>query len=78
MCLYKRPGLCVVDASVALTGMHLSGTPKKLGLILASFDPVAVDAVGSRLLGHDPGRIEYLKFTQGVLGDMTSTRIVED
>jgi uncharacterized protein (DUF362 family) len=77
VCLYKRPGLCVVDASVALTGMHLSGTPKKLGMILASFDPVAVDAVGSRLLGHDPGRIEYLTLAQGVLGDMTSTRVVE-
>ena len=77
VCLYKRPDLCVVDASVALTGMHLSGTPKTLGLILASFAPVAVDAVGSRLLGHDPGRIEYLKLAQGVLGDMTSTRVVE-
>ena len=77
VCLYKRPDLCVVDASVALTGMHLSGTPKKLGLILASFDPVAVDAVGSRLLGHAPGRIEYLKLAQGVLGDMTCARIVE-
>ena len=77
VCLYKRPDLCVVDASVALTGMHLSGTPKRLGLILASFDPVAVDAVGSRLLGHDPGRIEYLKLAQGALGDMTGTRIVE-
>ncbi|KPK44232.1 MAG: hypothetical protein AMJ65_03645, partial [Phycisphaerae bacterium SG8_4] len=41
VCRYKKPDLSVVDASVALTGMHLSGTPKKLGLILASFDPVA-------------------------------------
>jgi len=77
VCLYKRPGLCVVDASVALTGMHLSGTPKNLGLILASFDLVAIDAVGSRLLGHDPDRIEYLTLAQGILGDMTSTRVVE-
>lgn len=77
VCLYKRPGLCVVDASVALTGMHLSGTPKSLGLILASFDPVAVDAVGSRLLGHDPRRIEYLRLANGVLGDMDNTHIIE-
>jgi uncharacterized protein (DUF362 family) len=77
VCLHKRPDLSVVDASVALTGMHLAGTPKKLGLILASFDPVAVDAVGSELLGHDPRRIEYLKLAQGVLGDMTDIRIVE-
>ena len=75
VCVYKRPDMCVVDASVALTGMHLSGTPRKLGLILASFDPVAVDAVGGRLLGHDPGRIEYLELGQGMLGDMTSIRV---
>ncbi len=77
VCLYKRPDLCVVDASVALTGMHLSGTPEKLGLILASFDPVAVDAVGSSLLGHDPKKIEYLIRANGVLGDMDDIQIVK-
>ncbi len=77
VCLYKRPDLCVVDACVALTGMHLSGTARKLGLILASFDPVAADAVGSRLLGHDPGKIEYLTLASGVLGEMDSIRLVE-
>ena len=77
VCLYKRPDLCVVDASVALTGMHLSGNPKNLGLILASFDPVAVDAVGSRLLGHDPKKIEYLVLANNVLGDMENICLVE-
>ncbi len=67
VCLYKKPGLSIVDASVALTGMHLSGIEKKIGLILASFDPVAVDVEGSRLLGHDPDRIEYLKLAEGLI-----------
>ena len=67
VCLYKKPEMCVVDASVALTGMHLSGIEKKIGLILASFDPVAVDAEGSRLLGHDPARIEYLRLAEGLI-----------
>jgi uncharacterized protein (DUF362 family) len=70
ICLYKKPDLCVVDASVALAGMHLSGTEKKLGLVLAGFDPVAVDAEGSRLMGHNPNRIEYLKLANGVFGFM--------
>ena len=70
ICLYKKPDLCVVDAVVALAGMHLSGTPKKLGLILAGFDPVAVDAAGSRLMGHDPRQIEYLSLANGVLGNI--------
>ncbi|MGD0089960.1 MAG: DUF362 domain-containing protein [Planctomycetota bacterium] len=77
VCLYKRPDLCVVDAVVALTGMHLAGTPLKLGLLLASFDPVAVDAVGSELLGHDPRKIEYLRLANGVLGSMDNIRILE-
>ncbi len=78
VCLYKRPDLCVVDASVALAGMHLSGTPKRLGLILASFDPVAVDAVGSRLLGHNPAKIKYLALANGVLGDMENITEITD
>lgn len=75
VCLYKKPDLCVVDASVGLSGMHLSGTLKKLGLILAGFDPVAVDAVGSELLGHNPERIEYLTLANGLLGDMDNIEV---
>ena len=78
VCLYKSPDLCVVDASVVLTGMHLSGKQKKLGLILASFDPVAIDAEASRLLGHDPAKIEYLQLGNKVLGDMDDVRLVGD
>ena len=58
ICLYKKPGLCIVDASVALSGTHLSGNSRKLGLILASFDPVAIDAAASELLGHNPKKIQ--------------------
>ncbi len=75
--LYKPPDLCVVDAVCALTGMHLAGEPKQLDLILAGFDPVAVDAVGSGLLGHDPRRLEYLTLANGRLGSMDDIEIVE-
>ena len=70
VCLHKKPSLSVVDASTALSGGHLWGTKKKLGCILAGFDPVAVDASGSELLGHDPRKIEYLKLSNGILGSM--------
>ncbi|MHC4169466.1 MAG: DUF362 domain-containing protein [Planctomycetota bacterium] len=76
ICRYKKPDLSVVDASVALTGMHLSGTPKKLDLILASFDPVAVDTVGSKLLGHDPKKLPYLTLSDGLHGRMDHIEIV--
>ncbi|MBI2437555.1 MAG: DUF362 domain-containing protein, partial [Lentisphaerae bacterium] len=75
ICSYKKPDLCVVDASVALTGMHLAGTAKRLGMILASFDPVAIDAAGSQLLLHDPRNIEYLKLADGRLGRMAAALI---
>lgn len=75
ICLHRPPEMCVVDAVTALTGMHLAGTPRKLGTILAGFDPVAVDAVGSEMLGHDPARLEYLALANGVLGDMDHIEI---
>ena len=49
---------------------------EKLGLILASFDPVAVDALGSELLGHDPNDLEYLTLADGLLGQMNGAEIV--
>ncbi|MHC4116243.1 MAG: DUF362 domain-containing protein [Planctomycetota bacterium] len=76
ICRYKKPDLSVVDASVALAGMHLSGTPKKLGLILASFDCVAVDTVGSELLGHNPKKLPYLTLSDGLHGQMDNIEIV--
>jgi uncharacterized protein (DUF362 family) len=76
VCRYKRPDLSVVDASVALTGMHLAGKKKKLGLILAGFDPVAVDTIGTQLLGHNPQELPYLTLSHGFLGDMDNIETV--
>ncbi|MHC4175002.1 MAG: DUF362 domain-containing protein [Planctomycetota bacterium] len=76
VCMYKKPDLSVVDASVALKGTHLSGKQKTLDIILAGFDPVAVDALGSKLLGHNPKRLEYLTLANGLLGSMDNIKIV--
>ena len=76
VCLYKKPDLSIVDASVALKGMHLAGTHKNTGLILAGFDPVAVDTIGSELLGHNPRRLEYLTLANGLLGSMDNIKIL--
>ncbi len=76
ICRYKRPDLSIVDASVALTGMHLAGKKKKIGLILAGFDPVAVDTIGTELLGHDPKKLPYLALAHGLLGDMDNIEAV--
>jgi uncharacterized protein (DUF362 family) len=76
MCLYKKPDLCLVDASAALAGTHLSGKRRDLGLILASFDTVAIDAVGSELLGHNPKKIQYLTLANNVLGNLDNIEIL--
>jgi len=76
VCLYKRPDLSVVDATVALSGMHLSGTPTDFGIIMAGFDPVAVDAIGSRMLSHDPHSIEYLTLSDGVHGSIQCEQVL--
>lgn len=75
ICLYKKPDLSIVDASTVLKGMHLAGTEEKLDLILASFDPVAVDAIAGDLLGHDPDNLEYLTLANGLLGEMSQAEI---
>ena len=77
VCLYKKPDLSVVDASVALKGSHLSGKQKNIDVILAGFDPVAVDAAGSELLGHNPNRLEYLRLANGLLGSMDDVEILK-
>ena len=77
VCLYKKPDLSIVDASVALKGTHLAGTKKNIGLILAGFDPVAVDAIGSELLGHNPKNLEYLTLADGLLGSMKNIEILK-
>ncbi len=76
VCLYKKPDLSVVDASVALKGMHLAGRHKRIGLILAGFDPVAVDTLGSKLLGHNPQKLAYLTLANGRLGSMDDIEII--
>jgi uncharacterized protein (DUF362 family) len=77
ICSYKKPDLSVVDASVALKGMHLAGKHKNIGMILAGFDPVAVDTVGSELLGHNPKKLPYLTLADGLIGSMDNIEILK-
>jgi uncharacterized protein (DUF362 family)/NAD-dependent dihydropyrimidine dehydrogenase PreA subunit len=49
------PHLTIMDGIVAMEGEGPSGgSPKRVGLILASQDSVAVDAVASKIVGLDP------------------------
>lgn len=54
-----RPKLMtVVDATIGQEGLGpIFGVPVPMGLILASKDLVAADAVGSRIMGYDPKEV---------------------
>jgi uncharacterized protein (DUF362 family) len=57
-----RPRFAVMDATVCLEGnAPKSGVPKIMDLVLASGDPVALDAVAATIMGFDPARIGHLQ-----------------
>jgi uncharacterized protein (DUF362 family)/Pyruvate/2-oxoacid:ferredoxin oxidoreductase delta subunit len=50
-----KPDLTIMDAVVGMEGNGPSnGTPKQVNAILASIDPVALDAVACKMVGIDP------------------------
>ena len=53
-----RPRLTVMDAVIGHEGEGPSaGSPKNIGLVLASSDGVALDAAATRIVGYEPLRI---------------------
>lgn len=68
---YRAPDLTLMDATVGMAEAHLWGSTldPPAGRIVCGFDPVAVDAVGCRLLGVSWKRVEHVKLAHGVLGN---------
>jgi len=51
-----RPRLSIMDGVIAMEGNGpRGGKPKKLGVLLFSNDPIAIDATASRIIDLDPG-----------------------
>lgn len=75
---YVKPALMVMDAIVGMDGKGPSaGTPKHMGLVLASPDAVEMDVVAASLVGVDPESVPTIKaamargLTTGRLADVT-------
>lgn len=65
-----RFDLCVIDGNI-VSGVQ----PRRLGFVMTSRDPVAIDAAAAKIAGLNPNRIRYLQLAkQERLG---STQIVE-
>jgi uncharacterized protein (DUF362 family)/ferredoxin len=60
--LFLKPRLTVMDAVVGMEGNGpAAGAPRALGLIFASPDAIAMDAIAAEVLGADPGDVPILK-----------------
>jgi uncharacterized protein (DUF362 family)/Pyruvate/2-oxoacid:ferredoxin oxidoreductase delta subunit len=74
----RKPDLVIMDAVVAMEGMGPGsmGTPKRLGLVLAGLDSVAVDAVASAVMGLDPSDVASTRHaSRRGLGEADLSRI---
>jgi len=72
-----RPRLHIMDAVMAMEGNGpRGGTPKRLGLLLLSADPVALDATASRIIGLAPEYAPTTRFGEATgLGAAQAERI---
>jgi len=64
-----KPDLCIVDG-IRVTGIKTL----KLGLIMSSIDPVAIDAAASKIAGINPQSLDFLKLaSKEGIGNITFT-----
>lgn len=72
--------LALIDATVSLEGFvpgpRLVGNPVRMDTLIAGFDPVAVDAVGCRVIGLDPREVPHIRLAyERKLGRLLSGEI---
>jgi uncharacterized protein (DUF362 family) len=75
-----RPSYAVIDATVGMEGLwQYPQDSRKMGLIVAGRDALAVDIVGASLMGIDPKQImhlQYLAKQEGTIVDLGQIEIV--
>jgi len=60
-----NPRLSVIDGIIGAEGDEVSGDPVPMGLVIAGTDYVAVDTVGSAVMGYTVNECEYLQHAAG-------------
>lgn len=57
------PDLCVIDGYVGLEGPGpIEGSPKRVGKMLFSKDPLAIDVVAAKIMGDSAKRVPHLNY----------------
>ena len=54
----------IIDGIIGSNGFELGGSPVKMDLIIAGEDPVAVDTIGSKIIGYDHNTVKYLSYAE--------------
>ncbi len=69
---YFRPELSIADAVVGMEGNGpTAGTPKKMGCILASHNPHALDMIAAKIIGFERSELPILDaaYRRGLVGE---------
>jgi len=59
-----KPNIAVIDGIIAGEGHETSGNPVEMNLVIAGTDPVAVDAVGTAVMGIPPEKVKHLRLAE--------------
>ncbi|HEV8146587.1 MAG TPA: DUF362 domain-containing protein [Bryobacteraceae bacterium] len=71
-----RRSFAIVDGIVGMEGNGpIQGTPKTAGVLVMGSDLPAVDATCCRIMGIDPGKVEYLQMASDRLGVVEEARV---
>src|SRR5918996_1638498 len=78
--LAMKPHVTIVDANLAMEGVYgpTYGSPRKLGLLIASKDLVAADSFCARLFGLNPKSISHIKKAADKKLGSTRFKVVAD
>jgi len=76
LCSIIKPSIAVVDGIIAGEVHETRGNPVEMNIVIAGRDPVAVDAVGSSMMGVPPETVKHLLYAeQKGLGTRNLNRI---
>jgi len=67
LCTIRAPDLSIVDGTTALHGQWAPPEDRRLerlDILIAGFDPVAVDAIGAKIMGYDPSSLNVLRWAE--------------
>lgn len=59
------PNITIIDGTIGMEGMGpIYGEPANMNLIIASFDTLAGDIIGCKIMGVDPNSVKYIKLAE--------------